>query len=56
MKNILYLIKKWWIVAAIFIGFRSKDDLKNLSDQYKSPKNSVNEILLDEFEMNTYHS
>lgn len=56
MKNMLYLIKKWWIVAAIFIGFRSKDDLKNLTNEYKSSKNAVNEIMLDEFEINTYHS
>ena len=56
MKNILYLVKKWWIIAAVFIGIRSKDDLKNFNKQHQSSKHPIEEIALDEFEINTYHS
>jgi formaldehyde-activating enzyme involved in methanogenesis len=56
MKSILYLVKKWWIVAAVFVGIRSKDDLKLISKNNDSSKQMAKEVLLDEYEINTYHS
>lgn len=56
MKSVTYLIKRWWIVAAVFIGIRSKDDLKTMSKQNNAAKHQTEEIMLDEYELNTYHS
>jgi hypothetical protein len=56
MKSITYLIKKWWIVAAVFIGIRSKDDLKSVNKHSDKAKHQTAEIMLDEYEINTYHS
>jgi hypothetical protein len=56
MKSTLYLLKKWWIIAAVFIGIRSKDDLREIENQQASSKHPVHDITLDEFEINTYHS
>lgn len=56
MKSILNLVKRWWIVAAVFIGLRSKDDIKPISKESNAPKHQTQEIILDEYELNTYHS
>ena len=56
MKSILHLMIKWWFVAAVFIGIRSKDDMKSISNQSDSTKHQTEEVILDEYELNTYHS
>lgn len=56
MKNILQIIKKWWIIAFVFLGLRSKDDLKLINKENRPHKEQAKEIVLDEFEINTYHS
>ncbi|MBI2730695.1 MAG: hypothetical protein HYX40_08090 [Sphingobacteriales bacterium] len=56
MKSILHLVRKWWIVAAVFVGIRSKDDLKLMHKETMKMNSPANEILLDEYEINTYHS
>lgn len=56
MKKIVCFLKRWWIVAAVFIGLRSKDDLKSIDKQSTSSKHQTKEVILDEYELNTYHS
>jgi hypothetical protein len=56
MKSVTYLIKRWWIIAAVFIGIRSKDDLKQITKENVKANSQAKEILLDEYEINTYHS
>ena len=56
MKSMLHLIRRWWIVAAVFVGLRSKDDLKSINKQSDNAKHQTEEVILDEYELNTYHS
>ncbi|HET9055847.1 MAG TPA: hypothetical protein VFN30_03265 [Chitinophagaceae bacterium] len=56
MKNVLYITKKCWVTMLTLLGIRFKNRLELPNHQNNKSRRLPKEVVLDEYELNTYHS